>query len=416
MRGFVVVLGLGFVAMWASSCSEGGTAANNVGGAGAAGAAGLEDAGAGAGGESLVPVVGGTGGSGGGAAGGAADSSSGGEAGSGGTEVDCEPLLEVETPVFEVLGDLVPVVNGDGYETVPEAMSVNGGVVVGSSRVGDEGHAYVWTHDAGMKDLTSDAAGLASALGANCDGSILIATNAEGDALRLAPGNAPLVLLPGTMGAHGIWIRGLNGTGQVAVGASGDSDENANAERWVGSMAKGIPLGVHGYATDVSADGQVIVGVRYVGADVANIFRWTEAEGVEFLVAATKRMARVSADGASIIAHHPDGSPFRWRREGVTELACPAGAGSCTAQLINHDGSVIVMSGPAPEYESLIWTETGGTVSLMDAVVESGAMLGPWTNLNVVDMSDDALVFTGIAFGAAEQTATYRLQLPAGSF
>jgi hypothetical protein len=127
-------------------------------------------------------------------------------------------------------------------------------------------------------------------------------------------------------------------------------------------------------------------------------------------------MARVSADGASIIAHHPNGSPFRWRREGVTELACPAGANSCTARLINHDGSVIVMSGPTPEYESLIWTETGGTVSLMDAVVESGAQLGPWTNLNVVDMSFDALVFRGIAFGAAEKTATYRLQLPAGSF
>lgn len=52
----------------------------------------------------------------------------------------------------------------------------------------------------------------------------------------------------------------------------------------------------------------------------------------------------------------------------------------------------------------------------MDVVVESGAMLDPWTNLNVVDMSDDAQVFTGMAFGAAEQTATYRLQLPAGSF
>lgn len=110
----------------------------------------------------------------------------------------------------------------------------------------------------------------------------------------------------------------------------------------------------HGYATDVSADGQAIVGVRCVGAHVADIFRWTAPEGVELLAAATNAMAKVSADGASIITHHPYGSPFRWRREGITELACPAGADGCVAELINHDGSVIVMSGLGPGYESLI--------------------------------------------------------------
>lgn len=408
-----MVLGLGFVAVWAASCSDGGAAAKNVGGAGAAG---FEDASAGAAGESFVPVVGGgAGDSSGGAVGGEAGSSGGGgDAGSGETEVNCEPLLEVETPVFEVLGDLVPGVNREGYETVPEAMSINGRLVVGSSFIGDEGHAYVWTHETGMKELTTGTGGLISPIDTNCDGSIVMAMNVAGDAFRLAPGKAPLVLLPGTTGAQGVWIQALDATGQVAVGSGGAGDANANAERWVGSNAKGIPLGVRGYAMDVSADGQVIVGVRYVGPDVTDIFRWTEADGVEFLVAATHRMAKVSADGASIIAHHPDGSPFRWRREGVTELACPTDG--CTAKLINRDGSVIVMTGPAPEYESLIWTETGGTVSFMALVTESGAMLGPWTNLNIVDMSDNALVFTGMAFGAAEETATYRLQLPRALF
>lgn len=418
MRRVALVLGIGVVAALAWGCGEDGAPPGNAGGAGQAGA----DAQAGAGsiGDAGGVGAGGTGAAGEGGVsvvnGGAAGSSDGGVGGSAGAAATCEPLPEVAAPVFEQLGDLMPVVNPMGYETVPEALSINGRVVVGASSIGDERHAYAWTHDAGLKDLSSNAAGFVNAIGTSCDGSVLIATDEQGDTFRLAQGAAPLLLVPGTPGATGVWIRAVDASGHVSVGASGEGDADANAEQWVGSNAKGIPLGVHGYATDVSADGRVIVGVRYVGADVANIFRWTAAGGAEILLAATNRMAQVSADGSSIIAHHPDGTPFRWRREGVTELPCPTGQSGCTAQLINRDGSVIVLSGPAPDYQSLIWTETEAAVSFTNTVVEAGAMLGSWTSLNVVDMSADALVFTGLALGAGDETATYRLQIPLGTF
>ncbi len=419
MRGFQVALGLSCAAALACACGKPGAANAGAGGAEtstAVGAAG--DRGAGIGGRAVAGggAIASAAGAGGGGAGRAAD-----DAGAGGaleSPPACAVLPDVVKPVFEQLGDLAPGVERPaGYETVPESLSFDGNAIAGASTTaGENQHAYVWTHAAGMKDLKTDANGLSDALFTNCDGSVVIATDEQGEAFRLAVGQPPLKLLPGTAGGAEIWIRASDASGQVVVGVTG-GEADASAERWVGSSAKGIPLGVHGYATDVSADGSVIVGVRYVGAQVASVFRWTAAAGAVDLAPATDRLAHVSADGTSVLALHPNGLPFRWRQQGVTELPCGQGRSACTPDLINQDGSVIVLSGPAPDYETLVWSEANGTVAFNAAVKAAGTSLGAWTSLNIVDMSADARVFTGIAFGPDDSTtATYRLQVPAGTF
>lgn len=437
MRGLELGVGLSWMVMLAPGCVDGGAGTEDAGGAptknemNVAGDRGAGLGGVSATGGSSVAFAGGAGigGAGAGAGIGGADTGIGGagagaepaNAGAGGTiesPTACPALPEVATPVFEVLGDLAPGVErpSGGYETVPEALSLNGNAIAGaSSTQGDQGHAYVWTSAAGMKDLRTGANGLADAVATNCDASIVYVTDDRGSTLRLAGGGPPLELLPGTPGGVDVWVRAVDASGQVAVGATG-GDADASAERWVGATAKGMPLGVHGYATDVSADGTVIAGVRYVGAQVAAIFRWTAAEGAVDLAPATGRLAQVSADGTSVIALHPNDLPFRWRKDGITELSCGAGHGSCTPELINHDGSVIILSGPAPDYEQMVWSDGKGTVAFNAAVIAAGASLGSWTSLNVVDMSADARVFTGMAFGANDASATYRLQVPAGTF
>ncbi len=415
-RGYVAWVGF-LVAAGAALTACGETASSSAGSAGAGGSRAGASTQAAAGAANLPPTGGaGAGSSEGGAPSEHADGGQTGEAGAGAAAgapstddapPNCQPLPDVAQAVFEDLGALVP-----------ETISATGSTIVGSLR--DLNHAAVWTHEAGVRDLSTPDNDLYLASLTNCDGSVLVASTHAGDSYRWTQ-RLGFVALRGSGGMpDGVSVLAINPTGQVLVGTNGP-DAKAIAQRWAGGNPAAVALAnVHGYATDVSDDGQVVVGVRFKDESRGDVFRWTEASGVQSIAKTVSAVARVSADGTSVLASDINQALYRWRATGVTALSCGAGAVGCQASLLSHDGSLIILDREnAPNHaddEELVWTDAHGAVSFMDKVKALGVDLGEWQSLNIVDMAPDARTFVGMAFGLDGQVGAYRLRVPAGTF
>jgi hypothetical protein len=394
----------------AAACGE--TASSGAGAAGAGGSSAGASTHATAG---AAGVPAGAGSSEAGAPSELADGGQAGEAGLGGAAgaahadaiPDCQALPDLAQAMFEDLGALVP-----------ETISATGSTVVGSLR--DLEHAAVWTHEGGIRDLYTPDNDLYLASLTNCDGSVLVAASSAGDSYRWTQ-RLGFVKLRGSGGMpDSVEVRAINPTGQVLVGTNG-SDAQCVAQRWTGSNpAAEAVANIHGYATDVSDNGQVVVGVRYKGSNRDDIFRWSEATGVQSIAKTVNGIAFVSADGTSVLSYDVNDALYRWRANGITPLSCGAGALGCEAGLLNHDGSLIILDRQnAPDHgddEELVWTDAHGAVSFMDKVKALGVDLGEWQSLNIVDMTPDARTFVGMAFGKAGKIGAYRLRVPAGTF
>ena len=214
---------------------------------------------------------------------------------------------------------------------------------------------------------------------------------------------------------------GVSGDGKVAVGASTTNTGALHAVSWTDA---GAPQDIHGggftasSARRASRDGSVIVGEAH-GTTYANeAFVWTATDGMKGLGVLSADAAGlyagsfatdVSADG-NVIIGYSKGRPndkseaFRWTAAGgMTGLGLLADGSSSRAFGTNADGSVIV--GWADEPSTIVptimvttavrWTDAGGIQKVTAWLTANGVDVGSNTLTNAVAVSDDGNVVIG---------------------
>jgi len=171
----------------------------------------------------------------------------------------------------------------------------------------------------------------------------------------------------------------ISADGSVVVGVSGD-----RAFRWTvdtGMVVLGILSGEYSYSspTDVSADGSVVVGFCAGSGDQGDqAFRWTDGTAMVGLGDLPggdfQSFARaVSADGFVVVGHSDSGSTggeeaFHWTdATGMVGLGYLPGGDYSLARAISADGSVVVgYSWSTSGQQAFRWTVGGGMVGLDD--------------------------------------------------
>jgi len=179
---------------------------------------------------------------------------------------------------------------------------------------------------------------------------------------------------------------GVSADGSVIVGTISNGYAN-EAFRWTqssGVVGLGFLADDHrgSIATDVSADGSVVVGGSYIrpGSPISP-FRWTQETGMVGLGSYPDGwfgwydMANaVSADGSVIVGgvDGPTKNAFRWTQSsGIVGLGDLAGSSFSSASDVSADGSIIV---GAANGQAFRWTQESGMVGL--GTVPSGGSIG----------------------------------------
>jgi probable HAF family extracellular repeat protein len=190
----------------------------------------------------------------------------------------------------------------------------------------------------------------------------------------------------GVIFAGGVTADGVSRDGHTIVGWARDSSRIQQAAIWTGGTEwrlLGTFAGSAGpcdtslsQATDVSSNGQVVVGFAWNGCAGAHAFRWQESGMVDLGSTVQGRSSRalgVSADGKVVVGDQTRADGFnqgaRWvdgRQELISGPEGPAGS----AQAANHDGSIVVgrvcvpASGRVGDQSAWIWKAQGGTTCL----------------------------------------------------
>ncbi|MEM1450944.1 MAG: hypothetical protein AAF957_03550 [Planctomycetota bacterium] len=228
----------------------------------------------------------------------------------------------------QACGVLEAIANGGDANGV----SADGSVVVGRAFIGSDFSAFRWTAATGAQAIAS----------------------------------------PGGAGA-------VSADGSVVVGVSGDLFMgNQRAFRWTaatGAVDLGTLGGGQSFASDVSADGSVVVGAAQDAANRYRAFRWTATTGMQDLGAlawGTSEAAGVSADGTTVVGAARDGAfryrAFRWTAAtGLQPIGVLGPNGYSYANAVSANGSVIVGSstsvGNGTE-SAFRWTQATGMEDL----------------------------------------------------
>lgn len=305
--------------------------------------------------------------------------------------------------------------------------------------------SIAWTAEGGLRELDPlrplSATDYASDV--NADASAVVGHRIESSGLTDpyrwtdAEGLTILGQLPGATSRSGIG-RGVSADGSVVVGRA-SSPEGPQAFRWTpddGMVGLGFlnpdveyPPGnpiPWSDATDVSADGSVVVGnslVDYVdlggmGAEIYHAFLWTPQQGLVDLgsvggselppygfIPYPSGATAVSPDGQVVVGWN-DGEPFRWTaEEGMVLLGdIPGGTDTGEATDVSGDGSLVVGLGWwAPnslvsDRTGLFWDEVHGSRTIAE-VLESryGFDLRQWEINELTGISPDGRYVTGWA-------------------
>jgi len=253
-------------------------------------------------------------------------------------------------------------------------------------------------------ELDARSSALASAVSAS--GSVVVGGLAEGGAFYWMPTTG--VVFAGGMTADGVsgdghtivgWARDVAGIQQAAIW------QRATEWRLLGSFPNAIPCDAFlGGATDVSRDGQVVVGYAYNSCTSAHAFRWQESTGMVDLgssVPGRSSLAQgVSGDGAVVVGHQTRADGFtqgaKWV-DGRQELIPGPDGFVGTAMATNNDGSLVVgrICRPpfAADQSAWMWRTQGGTTCL--PAPRRLVSPGPVIILEAAATSDDGQVIGG---------------------
>lgn len=152
-----------------------------------------------------------------------------------------------------------------------------------------------------------------------------------------------------------------------------------------------------GQALRVSDDGSTIVGVTAVVSSgesrLADVFRWTESEGFTVIAPVCGELCperfrlRVNQDGsvvAGTLALDGEGLAgiaFRWTEsEGLTEFGLTGDPYTSRVHDMNADGTVIVgqMDPTSESARAYVWDEASGIAELGSLLTASGVDIGGW--------------------------------------
>jgi probable HAF family extracellular repeat protein len=321
----------------------------------------------------------------------------------------------------------LPYVPG-GTFAVGSGVSANGSVAVGwsfNSTVTDE-EAFRWTASGGTVGIGDglNAAGHASeATAVSGDGTTVVGNHEGFHAFRWtqATGIADLGSLGGLDRES---AYAVSGNGSVVVGQA-NSLSGPEAFRWTsttGMVGLGdLPGGpkpydvFYSWATGVSGDGSVVVGVGNYDLDTAEAFRWTLAKGMVGLGwlpggPGYSVANAVSADGSTVVGSAASVlsgfEAFRWTAaSGMVGLGSLPGFSNTYARGVSGDGSRIVGQAASSGADTAIfWDEAGGMRTVKSVLQnEFGLNLSGWTLVDASAISADGttIVGTGIdPFGA----------------
>lgn len=297
------------------------------------------------------------------------------------------------------LGDLA----GGEFASSATAVSADGTVVVGSGAAGTEFEAFRWTQATGLVGLGDLPGGSprSEAFGVSADGTIVVGYS--GSTASLDSGYYEAFR----------WTEstGIMGLGDLPGGTFASSAAAVSAD---GSMIVGDSFSIFLESPDGRAEG----------------FQWTQASGMvglgelaggELYSTATD----VSADGSIVVGQSSSG-PFPtyeaviWDNGGITGLGdLPGGRFISVARAVSGDGSVVVGSadtGAVPAYDNntaFIWDSLNGMRALQDVLQsEYGLDLSGWWLLDAKDISDDGRTIVGVGINPSGDTEAWIAVIP----
>jgi uncharacterized membrane protein len=181
-------------------------------------------------------------------------------------------------------------------------------------------------------------------------------------------------------------------------------------------------------ASDVSADGSVIVG-GLTGVPAPAPFRWTAASGIQLLMDGADLLtpgsaSAVSADGTVIVGARvqPNVEAFRWTApEQVIGLGdLPGGEYRSDATDVSADGSVVVgnsdagngLPGLGYQLDAFFWTEETGMVSLREFLSAYGVTDHLNLSLQAYAVSASGRTIVGAAYDATGLPRAFIATIP----
>lgn len=267
--------------------------------------------------------------------------------------------------------------------TNAKRISGDGSTILGADYNSD---ALYWTAASGIVyPLASEPPGLRGYPGdVSRDGSVITGHLFAAGPFRWTAATGA-VELPMAAGWIDGWANAVTPDGAVIAGTLFNSPGHRRAFRWTaagGSVLLDQPAGVVGSdATAVSADASTIVGWAYEGNDVHRPFRWTAESGLQLLNLAPGEASDVTADGSIIIGNGSEsGGAFIWdAARGARDLKAAltadygvdlTGWTIHSADAITPDGMTIVGRGAHAQFgDNVAWRvvvpEPGGAVVLL---------------------------------------------------
>ncbi|MBI5393730.1 MAG: PEP-CTERM sorting domain-containing protein [Verrucomicrobia bacterium] len=304
-----------------------------------------------------------------------------------------------------------------GTNSVANAVSSDGSVVVGNSESVWGAKAFHWTKVGGMVALGALQSGTNSshATGVSSNGSVVVGYSLTSSGLEAfrwtaASGMVALGGLPGGQKESSAFA--ISSDGKVVVGVSGSlASGSVQAFRWTaagGMVGLGtLPGGSNSHSSAVSSNGSVVVGTSESALGY-QAFRWTAAGGMISLGYladwGTNGTARgVSSDGSVVVGCAVSASgnqAFRWTAvDGMVGLGHLPSGNYNLARAISSDGSALVGyeygAANSPE-KAFIWDNVNGMRNLHSVLTSDYKLdLTGWTLSMASGMSADGTTIVG---------------------
>ncbi len=283
-------------------------------------------------------------------------------------------------------------------------------VVVGNSQGPLGREAFRWTMTGGMVGL-GDLGGsffFSNGAAVNADGGFVVGSASSDSGVlayrwRAGTGMESLGDLPG--GPTRSEAAAISADGQVVVGSSRSAGGPLGDEAFLWTPTLGmVGLGrlfADGAsdASDVNADGSIIVGTSGQDSQLGTAFRWTPTGGMEALAQFPGEFLGssalgISADGSTIVGWAISGEDqlaARWTDSGLESLGAPPPFENSNlfAQAASEDGSVIVGYGQdGSMLRPFYWTQDGGMRRLAEVFTDDfGLDLTGWTLTLALDVT-----------------------------
>lgn len=336
--------------------------------------------------------------------------------------------MMVVTPCFGQVFQGLGVVSGQNA-SISNAISSDGTTVVGTS-IQFGGVAWRWTQATGRVDLGQVPSGfiMEQASSVSGDGSVIVGGMNDGNNSQAWRWTQPagFVRVIG-MGAGSIGPY-ISSDASTIVGRAEGVLSAVRWTQATGVQSlnpvTGLPFG-NGSATTaraVSADGSVVVGAAFgtyqlnPPMQAATPYRWTQATGSvgilnngQFYFPLSGAGATdISADGSVIVGNVGLGS-FLWTAQSgyqlLTNDVVPPGLG---LPQISADGTTMV-------YKWHYWTQAGGLQRIEDVLTNAGCNFTGWTNILTSDVSFNGRTLCGYGTNPAGQTEAWYATIPAPS-